>query len=666
MHRRADRRAHRRAAGGRLLNARARCSPTPPAGWPRPASSRPGWTPSCCSPTCSACPAARLLTLDDGAGRRRRPVRRRCVDQRADRVPLQHLTGRAPFRHLELAVGPGVFVPRPETELLAGWVLDRLAGLDRAGRRRPGRGVRRASRCRSRTSTPAPGSPPSSATRARSSGPGTTPPPAPAAGDTPVEVLAGDMTDPGAAARARRHRRRRRLQPAVRARRRAACRARWPTTTRRSRCGAARTAWTSSAGCWSPPPGCCARAAGSGIEHADQQGERAAGAGPRRTAAGPTSRTTPTWPAARASPPPAAAADRPCGKTAAPWPTSTTAPTPTPRAAGLDAAAAAIGRGELVLLPTDTVYGVAADAFTPAAVTGLLAAKNRGRTHAGAGADRRGVDAGRAGRQPAAGRHTSSPRRSGPAGSPWCSSTRRRWPGTSATPRARSPSGCPTTTSPATCCGAPARWPSPAPTAPAARPRRPPQEAVDQLGDARRRRPGRRPAQRLGAPARSSTAPARPRVLRVGASRRPAARRRPRVDGLAARSRRERHVPDGATRALQSAVTAAPTRRSAADEHPHGASPTSPLTMREYAVVLLTAALVTFLTTPVVRMVAIRLRMMAAPRERDVHVIPTPARRRRGHVPRGRRRGAGGHPAAGAAADLRRLRRPTPSWSPAG
>ena len=46
--------------------------------------------------------------------------------------------------------------------------------------------------------------------------------------------------------------------------------------------------------------------------------------------------------------------------------------------------------------------------------------------------------------------------------------------------------------------------------------------------------------------------------------------------------------------------------------------------MREYAVVLLTAAVVTFLATPVVRMVAIRLRMMAAPRERDVHVIPTP------------------------------------------
>ena len=53
---------------------------------------------------------------------------------------------------------------------------------------------------------------------------------------------------------------------------------------------------------------------------------------------------------------------------------------PDARAAGLEAAAAAIRRGELVLMPTDTVYGVAADAFTPSAVTGLLAAKNRGRT----------------------------------------------------------------------------------------------------------------------------------------------------------------------------------------------------------------------------------------------------------------------------------------------
>lgn len=48
------------------------------------------------------------------------------VAERARRVPLQHLTGRAPFRHLELAVGPGVFVPRPETELLVDLALASL------------------------------------------------------------------------------------------------------------------------------------------------------------------------------------------------------------------------------------------------------------------------------------------------------------------------------------------------------------------------------------------------------------------------------------------------------------------------------------------------------------------------------------------------------------
>ncbi|WP_222193985.1 L-threonylcarbamoyladenylate synthase [Modestobacter italicus] len=53
---------------------------------------------------------------------------------------------------------------------------------------------------------------------------------------------------------------------------------------------------------------------------------------------------------------------------------------PDQREAGLTAATRALARGELVLLPTDTVYGVAADAFTPAAVTRLLAAKNRGRS----------------------------------------------------------------------------------------------------------------------------------------------------------------------------------------------------------------------------------------------------------------------------------------------
>ncbi|MEZ0581150.1 L-threonylcarbamoyladenylate synthase [Nocardioides sp. MH1] len=49
------------------------------------------------------------------------------------------------------------------------------------------------------------------------------------------------------------------------------------------------------------------------------------------------------------------------------------------RAAAIDAAALAIQRGRLVVLPTDTVYGVAADAFDPEAVTRLLDAKGRGR-----------------------------------------------------------------------------------------------------------------------------------------------------------------------------------------------------------------------------------------------------------------------------------------------
>src|ERR1700730_14585357 len=49
------------------------------------------------------------------------------------------------------------------------------------------------------------------------------------------------------------------------------------------------------------------------------------------------------------------------------------------RSAGIDAAVAAARAGELIVLPTDTVYGIGADAFTPAAVTALLAAKGRGR-----------------------------------------------------------------------------------------------------------------------------------------------------------------------------------------------------------------------------------------------------------------------------------------------
>jgi release factor glutamine methyltransferase len=48
------------------------------------------------------------------------------VARRAAREPLQHLTGRAAFRSLDLAVGPGVFVPRPETEQVVQLAIDAL------------------------------------------------------------------------------------------------------------------------------------------------------------------------------------------------------------------------------------------------------------------------------------------------------------------------------------------------------------------------------------------------------------------------------------------------------------------------------------------------------------------------------------------------------------
>ena len=51
------------------------------------------------------------------------------VERRALREPVQHITGLAPFRLLELAVGPGVFVPRPETEFVAQLAIDALAAV---------------------------------------------------------------------------------------------------------------------------------------------------------------------------------------------------------------------------------------------------------------------------------------------------------------------------------------------------------------------------------------------------------------------------------------------------------------------------------------------------------------------------------------------------------
>jgi release factor glutamine methyltransferase len=70
-------------------------------------------------------PNARYVTrsVDQGTA----AAYRRLVERRAGREPLQHILGTAAFRSLVLAVGPGVFVPRPETESLVEWGLARLA-----------------------------------------------------------------------------------------------------------------------------------------------------------------------------------------------------------------------------------------------------------------------------------------------------------------------------------------------------------------------------------------------------------------------------------------------------------------------------------------------------------------------------------------------------------
>jgi release factor glutamine methyltransferase len=52
------------------------------------------------------------------------------VERRIGFEPLQYLTGTAPFRHLEIEVGPGVLVPRPESELLVEAVLQHISNLE--------------------------------------------------------------------------------------------------------------------------------------------------------------------------------------------------------------------------------------------------------------------------------------------------------------------------------------------------------------------------------------------------------------------------------------------------------------------------------------------------------------------------------------------------------
>jgi release factor glutamine methyltransferase len=120
------------------------------------------------------------------------------VDRRVRRVPLQHLLGRAAFRHLEVAVGPGVFVPRPETELLAGWGVRRV----RDAGARPVPVVDLCSGSGALALAVAHEAPAARVTAVERSAAALgwlrrNAADRAAAGDPPVDVVAGDVTDPG-------------------------------------------------------------------------------------------------------------------------------------------------------------------------------------------------------------------------------------------------------------------------------------------------------------------------------------------------------------------------------------------------------------------------------------------------------------------------------------
>jgi release factor glutamine methyltransferase len=131
------------------------------------------------------------LALVDSWDPRQRARFEELVGRRADRVPLQHLTGTVGFGRLTLAVGPGGFVPRPETELLAQWavttggsmIVDLGSGTGALAlaiaHELPGAQVYAVER-----------SPAALAWLRRNAADRA------AAGDRPVEVVAGDATDP--------------------------------------------------------------------------------------------------------------------------------------------------------------------------------------------------------------------------------------------------------------------------------------------------------------------------------------------------------------------------------------------------------------------------------------------------------------------------------------
>ena len=74
----------------------------------------------------------RLLKLDDEQTRELDRELRRLVLRRQNGEPTQYIIGTAPFRYIELQVGPGVLIPRPETETFVDLVKNRIAELNAA------------------------------------------------------------------------------------------------------------------------------------------------------------------------------------------------------------------------------------------------------------------------------------------------------------------------------------------------------------------------------------------------------------------------------------------------------------------------------------------------------------------------------------------------------
>ncbi|MEY4322304.1 MAG: methyltransferase [Actinomycetota bacterium] len=70
------------------------------------------------------------LTLVDHITEDQRRAFERAIATRTKRIPLQHITGRAPFRHIEVSCGPGVLTPRPETELLVDAAIKHTANIE--------------------------------------------------------------------------------------------------------------------------------------------------------------------------------------------------------------------------------------------------------------------------------------------------------------------------------------------------------------------------------------------------------------------------------------------------------------------------------------------------------------------------------------------------------